>query len=174
MTPGNVTERIALVFEDQEFSAARLDALANGLAGTLARRGVRAGERVALMSSNRPEFIVATHAIWRLGASAVLLSPAWKRGEVEHALAITGPAHAVGDHPGLAGLMLDLDEPIEPGPGVPLGPERSPGRDRSPGPIRVRMPSWSSVRGRPGCRRRPGIRTRRSVPPSGTGGTRWN
>jgi long-chain acyl-CoA synthetase len=116
MVPGNVTERIALVFEDQEFSAARLDGLANGLAGTLARRGVRAGERVALMSSNRPEFIVATHAIWRLGAAAVLLSPAWKRGEVEHAIAITDPAHAVGDHPVLARLMpmLDLDEPIEP------------------------------------------------------------
>lgn len=113
-------ERIALVFEDQEYSAARLQALAGGLAGTLARRGVRAGDRVALMSSNRPEFVVAVLAIWRLGAAVVLFSPAWKQGEAEHALAITAPAHAVGDHPVLAGLMpmTHLDEPIAPSPGA--------------------------------------------------------
>ena len=114
-----MSERIALTFEEQEYSLARLDALAGGLAGTLARRGVRAGARVALMSSNRPEFVVAVRAIWRLGAAVVLFSPAWKRGEVEHALAITDPAHAVGDHPVLAAMMpmLHLDEPITPGDG---------------------------------------------------------
>jgi non-ribosomal peptide synthetase component F len=67
-------DRIALVFEEHEYSAARLEALANGLAGTLERRGVRAGDRVALMASNRPEWIVAVQAIWRLGASVVLFS----------------------------------------------------------------------------------------------------
>ena len=69
------------------------------------------------MASNRPEFVVAVQAIWRLGAAAVLVSPAWKRDEVEHALALTEPAHAVGDHPVLAGLMpmLHLDEPVVPG-----------------------------------------------------------
>ena len=82
------------------------------MAATLERRGVRCGDRVALMSSNRPEFVVALWAIWRLGASAVLLSPAWKRAEVENALALTTPSHAVGDHPVLAELMpmLSLDE----------------------------------------------------------------
>src|SRR5919198_2156273 len=107
----------ALVFEERTYSAARLAELAGGLASTLARRGVRPGERVALMASNRPEFVVAVLAIWRLGAAVVLLSPAWKRGEVEHALAITAPAHAVGDHPVLADLMpmVHLDEPITPG-----------------------------------------------------------
>ncbi len=116
-------DRIALAFEEEEYSAARLEALAGGLAGTLARRGVRAGDRVALMASNRPEWIVAVQAIWRLGAAVVLFSPAWKQAEAEHALAITEPAHAVGDHPVLAGLMpmLPLDEPITPGQG-PSGP----------------------------------------------------
>ncbi|TDC56781.1 long-chain fatty acid--CoA ligase [Actinomadura sp. KC345] len=116
-------DRVALVFEnpdgvgDREYSVDRLDALANGLAGTLEERGVRAADRVALMSSNRPEFVVAVQAVWRLGAAVVLLSPAWKRAEVEHALRITAPAHAIGDHPVLAELMpmLHLDEPIEPG-----------------------------------------------------------
>ncbi|GAB2961039.1 AMP-binding protein [Streptomyces pseudoechinosporeus] len=117
--------RAALVFEDREYSLAELDALADGLAGTLARRGVRAGERVALMSSNRPEFVVAVRAVWRLGAAVVLLSPAWKRGEVEHALTVTEPAHAVGDQAVLAELMpmLHLEEPITPGSGTSGQPD---------------------------------------------------
>jgi acyl-CoA synthetase (AMP-forming)/AMP-acid ligase II len=93
----DVSERTALAFEDQEYTLAQLDALASGMATALEHRGVRAGERVALMSSNRPEFVIALRAIWQLGASAVLLSPAWKRTEVENALALTTPSHAVGD-----------------------------------------------------------------------------
>ncbi|HKS98593.1 MAG TPA: AMP-binding protein [Rugosimonospora sp.] len=109
-----MTQRTVLAFEDQEFTGARLETLTAGLATALSRRGVRAGDRVALMSSNRPELVVAVQAIWRLGAAVVLLSPAWKRAEVEHALAITAPGYAVGDHPVLGELMpmAHLDEPF--------------------------------------------------------------
>lgn len=111
-----MTEPAALVFEERRFSAPELDALADGWATTLAKDGVTAGQRVAVMASNRPEFLAVVLAIWRLAATAVLISPAWKRDEVDHALALTGPAHAVGDHPVLAGLMpmLHLDEPVPP------------------------------------------------------------
>ena len=104
----------ALVFEERHYTLPQLEALADGLAATLRRRGVTAGGRVALMASNRPEFVVALHAIWRLAAVVVLISPAWKRHEVEHALALTNPSHAVGDHEVLSSLMpmLHLDEPI--------------------------------------------------------------
>ncbi|GAC1404905.1 MAG: AMP-binding protein [Mycobacterium sp.] len=109
-----MSQAIALVFEERKYTLPQLDALANGMATTLGRRGVRSGDRVALMSSNRPEFVVSLWAVWRLGASAVLLSPAWKRAEVENALALTAPSHAVGDHPVLAELMpmLSLDETV--------------------------------------------------------------
>jgi acyl-CoA synthetase (AMP-forming)/AMP-acid ligase II len=114
----------ALAFEERTYCRARLETLASGLAATLAGRGVRAGDRVALMASNRPEFLLAVLAAWRLGAAVVLMSPAWKRAEVEHALAVTAPAHAVGDHPVLADLMpmLSLDEPIIPGHDAFPGP----------------------------------------------------
>jgi long-chain acyl-CoA synthetase len=107
----------ALAFDEREHTLTELNALANGMATTLEHRGVRPGDRVALMSSNRPEFVVALWAIWRLGAAAVLLSPAWRHTEVEHALALTRPSHAVGDHPVLAAVMpmLSLDEPITSG-----------------------------------------------------------
>jgi acyl-CoA synthetase (AMP-forming)/AMP-acid ligase II len=112
-----VTETIALAFEEHEYTRSQLDALSDGFATVLETRGVRAGQRVALMGSNRPEFVAALQAIWRLGAAAVLMSTAWKRSEVEHALAVTRPAHAIGDQPILAELMpmLRLDEPITPG-----------------------------------------------------------
>ncbi|QLL06848.1 class I adenylate-forming enzyme family protein [Mycobacterium vicinigordonae] len=111
-----MTEPAALVFEEQRFSLPELDGLTGALAATLRQRGVRPGQRIAVMSSNRPEFVAAVLAIWRLGGVAVLLSPAWKRDEVDHALALTDPTDAVGDHPVLAGLMptLHLDEPLAP------------------------------------------------------------
>ncbi len=112
-----MSEPAALAFDEREYTLSELDALANGMATTLEHRGVRVGDRVALMSSNRPEFVIALRAIWRLGAAAVLLSPAWRETEVQHALAVTKPSHAVGDHPVLAGLMpmLPLDDRITPG-----------------------------------------------------------
>ncbi len=107
----------ALVFEERHYTLPQLEAFADGLATGLRERGVMAGGRVALMSSNRPEFVVALLAIWRLGAVVVLISPAWKRHEVEHALALTSPSHAVGDHEVLSDVMpmLHLDEPIAEG-----------------------------------------------------------
>jgi len=107
-------------------SLADIDALAAGMAVELQRRGVGAGSRVALMSSNRPEFVVALRAIWRLGAAAVLLSPAWKQTEVGHAVALTEATHAVGDHPVLADAMpmLSLDDEI-----APRDPEAAPDPD---------------------------------------------
>ncbi|NKQ51497.1 acyl--CoA ligase [Amycolatopsis sp. K13G38] len=114
-----------LAFGQRQYGLAELDALAAGLATKLAARGARAGSRVALMASNRPEFVVAVRAIWRLGAAVVLISPAWKDAEVRHALAITEASCAVGDHPVLAGLMpmLSLDDPIEPGEARPPAPD---------------------------------------------------
>ena len=70
---------MALAFEERQFSLADLDALANGMAWSLSRRGVTRGSRVALMSSNRPEFVVALREkigrdlLWLPGSTAVVL-----------------------------------------------------------------------------------------------------
>jgi acyl-CoA synthetase (AMP-forming)/AMP-acid ligase II len=112
-----VTDPVLLAFEDRQYTRSEIEALTSGMATTLEQRGVGAGGRVALMSSNRPEFVVAMRAIWGLGAAVVLVSSSWKRAEVEHALALTSPTHAVGDNQVLADLMpmLHLDEPVTPG-----------------------------------------------------------
>lgn len=105
---------LILAFEGRDYRRSEIAALIGDLAADLHRRGVAPGQRVALMSSNRPEFVVALRAIWRLGASVVLLSPAWKRAEIADALALTLPEHAVGDQPVLAELMpmVSLDDPV--------------------------------------------------------------
>ena len=67
-----MTEQIALAFEEREYSLPELDALANGMATVLEHRGVRPGDRVALMSSNRPEFVIALWAdlaAWCVGSA---------------------------------------------------------------------------------------------------------
>ena len=115
--------------------------------------GVAPGERVALMASNRPEFVAAVQAIWRLGAAVVLISPAWKHDEAEHALAFTDPAHAVGDHPVLAGADADA---------APRRADRRlPSRQRAPRRgARAPTRCWCSVPAPPACPRRSGTPTR--------------
>jgi acyl-CoA synthetase (AMP-forming)/AMP-acid ligase II len=90
-------ERAAVRAGDAQWSFRELDERSNSLARHLATRGVHAGERVVVMMANRVEFILSVYAISKLGAAAVLLSPAWKAAEVEHAVALTGPTHALAD-----------------------------------------------------------------------------
>jgi long-chain acyl-CoA synthetase len=97
-------ERDAVRAGDDRWSFRDLDGCSNAFARHLDAHGVAPGDRVAVMTSNRPEFVVAVAAASKLGASTVLLSPNWKALEVGHALELTGPVHAVAD--GDAGPLL--------------------------------------------------------------------
>jgi long-chain acyl-CoA synthetase len=90
-------DRAAILVDDTEWSFADLDAASTAFAQRLAGLGVGPRDRVAMMTTNRVEFPIAVNAISLLGAAAVLLSPAWKAAEVDHAVALTGPVHAVAD-----------------------------------------------------------------------------
>jgi long-chain acyl-CoA synthetase len=116
--------------DDRSWSFEELDGRSNSFAHYLASRGVVRGDRVALMTANRMEFIAAVYGTSKLGAAAVTLSPAWKATEVGHALDLTGPVHAVADGDGVALLatrlgpagVTDLDDrSVE-----PFGGDRSP------------------------------------------------
>jgi len=103
--------RDAVLAGDERWSFADLDGLSNAFARHLAACGVHAGDRVAIMLSNRPEFVVAVNGASKLGAAAVLVSPAWKAVEVDHALTLTAPCHAVADGAG-ATLLADRLGPL--------------------------------------------------------------
>ncbi len=125
--------RAAIVSGDDTWTFAALERATGTFAGYLAARGVIPGSRVVVMTTNRPEFVVAVHAISKLGAAAVLLNPAWKTLEVNHALSLTSPVHAVADGPAVDVLreqmgslsVSDLDDGL---------PSTGAVADRPPGP----------------------------------------
>jgi long-chain acyl-CoA synthetase len=107
----------AVLAGEDLWTYADLDRAANAMAGHLATRGVGPGDRVAVMTSNRPEFVATVNGVSKVGAAPVLLNPAWKAFEVENALGLTTPRYAVADLPGADLLaarlgraaVLDLD-----------------------------------------------------------------
>lgn len=90
-------ELVALRFGAERFTYRALDGLANAMAHELAALDVGQGTRVAVMTSNRPEFVFTLFALLKLGAAAVMVNPSWKALEIEHALSLTHPAMAVCD-----------------------------------------------------------------------------
>ena len=66
---------------------ADIDRAATAVARALVDRGLGPGDRVAMMTSNRPEFVAVVHGASKVGVAPVLLNPAWKGLEVDAALA---------------------------------------------------------------------------------------
>lgn len=111
--------RVAIRAGDDAWTWAELQAMTHSFAHRLADLGVSPGTRVAVMLSNRVEFPATVYAIARLGAAAVLLSPAWKAAEIGHAVGLTEPKMGVADGASVevlrdrlgAGKVIDLDDP---------------------------------------------------------------
>ncbi len=93
----DVGRRRALTFADHERRVA-------SVAAALADRGVGAGDRVAILAANCPEWIITFWATVSLGAVAVACNGWWTRDEIVHALAHTTPALLVADAKRLARL----------------------------------------------------------------------
>ncbi|MDX3535273.1 AMP-binding protein [Streptomyces sp. MB09-01] len=88
-------ERTALAYFDGRIGYAEADALSDSVAGHLAARGVRRGDRVAVMLQNTPHFVLAVLAAWKAGAVVVPVNPMYKSGEVRHVLRDSGAAALV-------------------------------------------------------------------------------
>ncbi|MDI6411589.1 AMP-binding protein [Streptomyces albus] len=82
-----VPGRAALVYFDGRLDYAELDALSDSVAAHLAARGLRRGDRVALMLQNTPHYVLALLGAWKAGGVVVPVNPMYKEREVSHVLA---------------------------------------------------------------------------------------
>jgi acetyl-CoA synthetase len=110
VTAGN-GERAAILWENAAGATRRityrqLDALSNRLASSLARLGVRRGDRVFLRLPNVPEFYVAALATAKLGGVFIPSSTQFRTSEVEYRLRDSGAVAAITTN----GLVGAVDE----------------------------------------------------------------
>jgi acyl-CoA synthetase (AMP-forming)/AMP-acid ligase II len=92
----------------REFSYRALDAMANGVARALLARGLTRGERVAILSANRAEYLAAYFGIMRAGLVAVPVNFKFPRQTIHFIIADAGakfvfcdPARRADCPPGL-------------------------------------------------------------------------
>src|SRR5215472_11788261 len=74
----------------RQFSFARIDAMANGVARALGKRGLRRGDRVAILSVNRAEYLAAYYGIMRAGLVAVPVNFKFPRETIHFIIADAG------------------------------------------------------------------------------------
>jgi len=98
-------------------SFGELSEASNRLANALAAQGVKPGDRVALILSQRPETAIAHVAIYKLGAIAVPLSGAFGLDALEVRLRGSDPSVVLGEREsleraaalGFDGALIDVD-----------------------------------------------------------------
>jgi len=74
----------------REFTFAQIDAMANGVVRALAGRGFRRGERVAILSANRAEYLTAYFGIMRAGLVAVPVNFRFPRATIDYIIRDAG------------------------------------------------------------------------------------
>ena len=94
-TAARFPEKPALLCPDATLTYGALQQRAAGFARELAEGNVGPGDRVAMVLPNHWTFVVAMLGIWKLGATAVPLSPLLKAEEREAILADLDPAVVV-------------------------------------------------------------------------------
>ncbi|MFB7968149.1 AMP-binding protein [Streptomyces rubiginosohelvolus] len=110
----------AVVHGARRLSYAELDRAADARAGSLARRGVVAGDLVPVLLPRGTELIVSVLAVLKLGAAYALLDPAWPDGRIREVTDRLGARLIVTGDPGCERSGLPVWSPAEAVSGVPV------------------------------------------------------
>ena len=88
-------QRDAVVFQNTRISYKELKELAEKLAASLRRRGVKPGDRVSIMLPNLPQTFVAFWGVMKAGAIAVMTNPLYMESELTHQIKDSGAKHLI-------------------------------------------------------------------------------
>jgi len=80
----------AIYFFDQTLTHRQLDDMAHALAAALLDLGIKPGDRIGLYLQNDPQFVIALHALWMVGAIGVMHNPMLKARELKYQIDDTG------------------------------------------------------------------------------------
>ena len=69
--------------------------LAENLAKNLINKGLKKGERVALILPNIPQFVIAYYAVLRAGGIVVAMNPNYKQNEFEFLFKDSNPKYVI-------------------------------------------------------------------------------
>jgi len=75
-----------VLFKKRKMSYAEIQKLSDEFAAALAAKGVKKGDRVALIMPNVPQAIICRWGAWKIGAILVHMNPMYTEAEMEHAL----------------------------------------------------------------------------------------
>ena len=84
-----------LLFKGAPMSAMELERLSNAMAAALIAKGLKKGDRVALVLPNSPQSFIGLFGIWKAGGIAVPLNPLYTESELEFALKDCGATAAI-------------------------------------------------------------------------------
>ncbi len=104
-TVGRYGGKTAIVLGDRRLSYAELDEASNKIANTLIRMGVNKGDRVAMLLSNSPEFVIIYFGIVKAGSIAVPLDTKYKVDELAPLFDNCQPKVLVAESPTLEPLV---------------------------------------------------------------------
>jgi 3-oxocholest-4-en-26-oate---CoA ligase len=90
-------DRVAVLCGDRALTWGEFDERADRLAGHLFAAGVRDGDRFGLAARNSPEYLVALHALFKIGATPVNINYRYKAGEVRYLLSSSGARGVIAD-----------------------------------------------------------------------------
>jgi acyl-CoA synthetase (AMP-forming)/AMP-acid ligase II len=96
----------------RDFTFAQLDTMANGVARALAKRGLQRGDRIALLSANRAEYIAAYYGIMRAGLVAVPVNFKFPRDTIRFIIRDSGAELVFCDAPRALDCPADIPSVI--------------------------------------------------------------
>jgi len=98
-TAASSPDRPSLIYFDTVLTAGEVDRATDALAPALAAKGFAAGDRVALLLQNVPQYVIGLIAAWKLGGIAVPINPMLTPRELSKLVADATPT-----------VFLTLDE----------------------------------------------------------------